>query len=795
VVDTATAGAIDAFGTIAGDARKGFLSGELRQELERTAVEVSTLNAPETVVTKEGVDISQSDPTGIVDQTRDSFKSLAIARSQGTIDLNRAGIEAEVLLKAAIAKAPGFADEFRQQASQAIGFDVSGAATRTLFGNPQAASTRRLTPLEKAKETAELLFASGEFKTFNDALNTVLEKEARETQAASLRARIETNSIIASDAATQSSNLMEKDILDALAPFRAQINEVGGIDSAAAKREITNTFTRHKAQAKRALRGKGVVASQNLAIVDETLDKTMQFYIKAVDDDDLGKAMAREAQVLQDWITIQGINLAPELAIYSETLGQAGIEYFLTSADSFGDDIEAIEAVFPELAAIMKLTQEVPREARLKLLQNIMTQTGKTMSMTDISNPLGVINSGSANPSDSEVELQAAMDDLVAATAGKQGNMQVYSAAVGNMVDLGLENRPLSAVARTRNGYSLLEPERQRQIAATFQSNLVGTINQAARALAGTDVELVFNSQGQTFTGPLDAVLGDPALTTGTFELRSGGVPAKLQQSAIGGGPGGSVPAQAQIQHINTVLSNLLSDPKARLDLNVGSKVQWQDNVLREINRQRREIEQGVLIGEVNQAITESGVNSTEGAVLAGAGRVQRRDTGVFEDEDGNLFFPGKLNPEATPAERVDFTIGKAKVKVPKARKDIADAIEKEATTRGINPQLALAIAKVESSFIPDADNPESTALGLFQNTDANFEDFGEEGKDRTKPEVSINAGLNFLQFLQDKFKGDLDTILIRWHSGPNTKLITEKDLAFAAKVKKELGIKEEEEE
>jgi hypothetical protein len=45
----------------------------------------------------------------------------------------------------------------------------------------------------------------------------------------------------------------------------------------------------------------------------------------------------------------------------------------------------------------------------------------------------------------------------------------------------------------------------------------------------------------------------------------------------------------------------------------------------------------------------------------------------------------------------------------------IKDYIRKEAVKNNINPETALAVAKCESSFNPEAKNPNSTAKGLFQ--------------------------------------------------------------------------------
>lgn len=99
---------------------------------------------------------------------------------------------------------------------------------------------------------------------------------------------------------------------------------------------------------------------------------------------------------------------------------------------------------------------------------------------------------------------------------------------------------------------------------------------------------------------------------------------------------------------------------------------------------------------------------------------------------------------------------------------DIQSAIAAEATSQGVDPSLALAVANQESSFNPAALGPVTgngqRAVGLFQllpTTAAGL------GVDPTDPLQNIQGGVAYLKQMLDRFGGDVSLALAAYNAGP----------------------------
>ncbi len=76
---------------------------------------------------------------------------------------------------------------------------------------------------------------------------------------------------------------------------------------------------------------------------------------------------------------------------------------------------------------------------------------------------------------------------------------------------------------------------------------------------------------------------------------------------------------------------------------------------------------------------------------------------------------------------------------------DIKDMITRAAQARGVDPAVAIAIARAESSLRPDAKNPDSSAKGLYQVTDETWSDYGGAKGKALDPNENIRVGMDIL--------------------------------------------------
>jgi soluble lytic murein transglycosylase-like protein len=92
---------------------------------------------------------------------------------------------------------------------------------------------------------------------------------------------------------------------------------------------------------------------------------------------------------------------------------------------------------------------------------------------------------------------------------------------------------------------------------------------------------------------------------------------------------------------------------------------------------------------------------------------------------------------------------------------DIRQLIVEEAQRHGIEPALALALARQESGFRPDAVSP-TGVVGLYQVTVPTGLRYGQTAQTRTDPRVSARAGLAYLVDLLRQ-TGDVRQALSRY--------------------------------
>src|SRR5579863_9616613 len=94
---------------------------------------------------------------------------------------------------------------------------------------------------------------------------------------------------------------------------------------------------------------------------------------------------------------------------------------------------------------------------------------------------------------------------------------------------------------------------------------------------------------------------------------------------------------------------------------------------------------------------------------------------------------------------------------------DIVSAIQAAAAQFGVDPNLALAVAKQESSLNPNAVSP-AGAIGVFQLMPATAAGLG---VDPTDPAQNIQGGVSYLAQLLQQFGGDVALALAVYNAGP----------------------------
>lgn len=732
VVGTAAASAIEAFGQIAGDVRKGVLSADLRDELREESLIVNALNAPETIITPEGVDISVADPDRVIDQASEKFRRLALVRTQGKISENELAIEAEKSLREAIARAPGFSQEFRQIAADLVGFDVTGAATRTLFGTGRT-SRGGLTALERARQQAEAMSVlSG--MNMEDSLAAVGNSLVAEVRDKILDSRVKGNRIAAGAAAIQYSTTLEGDMLGVLAEFAQEIEEQGGIvdiDDYTSKLRVQHRITQNRARL--ALAQQDIISSENQQIVTESIDTVLETYIAIGSNKDLLTSLSRNRAILTEAITVRGILTAPTLVEIEKIAGQAGVQlYFDALSLSKGDPkvIADLSARNPAMKLIFDIVADGEPAKLGVMLQSILTRSGRQVSEAD-------------------EELFNALAGLTAVNAAEAGEDKIYSDAIAAQLDAGLVKQPLSIVGNQKNGYSKLSRTEQRKILNTYNTDLIQSESRIAQEFAKGPFSLRWlpDEQRFTFVGPN----GESASELAFQGIRGKQSPGSTQFVF------GNTPSASGIDFLNGYLLNVAKDRDFQADAPIMSLDLWAQQQVDLVNQQVEEI--------VNPAAVLTRALDGEDTGLT------RLEDGAFQDAAGNIFTVsgGVVSQIGGAVERPDQT---TEVETPQltqpelavdASAENIELVRSIAIELGIQPEIALALAQQESSFNPEAVSP-AGAQGLFQLMPSVQEQFGV--LDPFDTEQNIRAGLEFLGQNIRRF-GSLELGLAAFNWGP----------------------------
>jgi soluble lytic murein transglycosylase-like protein len=118
---------------------------------------------------------------------------------------------------------------------------------------------------------------------------------------------------------------------------------------------------------------------------------------------------------------------------------------------------------------------------------------------------------------------------------------------------------------------------------------------------------------------------------------------------------------------------------------------------------------------------------------------------------------------QALLAQGIGADQGLAVARLAPDRLRIARLVEELARRHGVDPRLALAIARVESNFDPSAVSARN-ALGVMQLIPATAARFGV--RDPLDPTQNVKGGLAYLRWLMATFDGDLVKVVAAYNAG-----------------------------
>lgn len=561
--DMFAANAIQAFGDIGGQIRQGMLQRDLKQELRESGNIIATINSGEDAI-RDAVQKKQLDPT------TEKFQRLAAAAEQGKISQQRATLEAEVLLRQSISMAPGFADQMRKVARDTLGFDPTAGALNTLYLSGPDATSSRVTQEMKDLEEADALVAGGYTSSREKALELVVGARAAQFQEQLDSNRIKQGGVNAGRLMVIGANRAQAAANDVMLQAMQEIRTVGGVQnietlrgSLLAQREAVKSKLENEMADSTNFLYQPEAYNQMRSRIDEVFDANTSI----LDNQDLVGILSRHQDKLQSIIAIEGINLAPDLAIIS-AFGESAVSSYLEMMAAAGGDPRV-------LGELMKVNP-----AYGFLGEKAMNVEGISVALREAAQgALG--NALQAGTVDKDSAQTVARFDGIGASSGTIPVGDIPR-IIDNLVGTDLPQTALSVIANRPESIQTMTPEQRTSAVANFRNTQQQQVHTMQRNLGSRNMSLAWDGKSFVVQEPTGEFA--ESQRTGTRiggTLRAAGGPLPPQMPGVLAAQAG---VKQQVDLLNKTMLRVAKDPRWIKELGFDNVNDWANSLMNTVN-------------------------------------------------------------------------------------------------------------------------------------------------------------------------------------------------------------------
>ena len=820
--NTTAAQAVQAFGTLGGQAYEGKVTGQLNNALQEGGNMIAALNSPlvERRVNPQGdkvlgVDIHKADLTGTVDITSERFKKLEQSRLQGLITQQRATLEADTILREAITKAPGFATQLRASAAAELGFNPSGAALELLYlSGPDANKTVKQTQQDKDLEQSDSFVAAGLYPTREEAFRHIQEAKVAEQSSKILSQQIQQGTVSAPQIVNAAVTSFSSTANGLIMGMTAQLAATGGVqDPAKWAASLQIEANKSKEKYRQDMQNSNVPYQQTAYdAMDKAIDAQVKTYTDIANNNDLVKVIKDRRDSVVAVAQMAGINAAPDLYAINFAGGRSAVDAYLNM----------MQLIHGNPKAAKELAASNPKYAYLAGVINDMPAASKAIREALAGNIAEAVKTGTVNSKDAEVVVRGLADQCIDSQDPVTCARIAASAAA-----LDMPNAMLGTLAHVRGSFVTASEDTKLKAQRATLANLEDSKRSIAQGIAGTNANLVYDQSKGKFT-LTDATRSVPDAQTQRYQAAAGG--ADLYATPIMTNP--SIPSEVKdaLEVLNEQIHPLLQQPEWGTFVFASKEWvpdQFINDTVNETNLRAQQtrlfgngqdipastqqmtvatqaaIARGIATAQstgdrsaLDEALSQAGIAPVPASAVKGTGnKIEKLDAGTYRDtETGSMFMVDEkgnhvpLNdPQSGKIQRGpqfgDLGLGTFQLpdNLSTSAAQHISTIQSTWAAKGLDPNVGLAIAMTESSLNPSAKAKGSSATGLFQFTKDTAKDFGLA--DRKDAEDSANAAADLFKVLLDRTNGDVIKAIALYHGGRNKGEPDQADLDYADQV------------